>query len=273
MIYTFGANPSPYDIRTFTYVPTTANIKGGTKWLPEDIDHQHKVGICTGISSTMRAQKFFGKKFSADFQYLMQKRMENNWTEGSSISTALKVGKNVGYLPIEEFPIKEEDRFLPYADYIKKLQAIPESEIVRMCAIASKYKLSAYASIPVTRDNLANAIDSDGALLVRYDVGSEWWTEPVEPLRAPKVIVSGHAINETNYNGDSFRVANSWGALWADNGTAYHLLSEYAPTEAWAVWFAEVPSVVVAQIDSRSTIVGKIMDLLQQVIVLLAKLK
>lgn len=266
MIYSTGAKASPFDIRTFTWVPTKANVKGGERWLPEDCDNQHRVGICTGISLTMRAQKHYGVKFSADFQYLMQKRMENNWDEGSSISTALKVGKNVGFLPYNEFPVGENDRKLSYAEYILKLQAIPESEIVRFIEIASQYKLKAYANVPVSRDNIANAIDQTGALLVRDVVGEEWWTAPIEPLRSPKIIISGHALNETNYDGDSGRKANSWGPEWGDKGTAYHKFSDYKPTEAWSVWFTDVPKEIEVQIESRASVIGKIMDLLQQAI-------
>jgi len=176
-----GALKSPFDLRTFTYVPDKANQKGGERWLPEDIDHQHRVGICTAISLTMRAQKKYGIKFSPDFQYLMQKRAENNWTEGSSISTALAIGKNVGFLPLDEFPIKESDRNLSYAEYILKLQAIPQTDIDKYVAIAAQYKLKAYANIPVTRDNLANGIDGEGSLLIRMEVGEEWWV--------PKMVV------------------------------------------------------------------------------------
>jgi len=274
MIYSTGAQKSPFDLRTFTYVPTKSNIIGGTKWGPASIEDQKRVGICTGISTSMRARKYFGVDFSDDFQYLLQKRSENNWDEGSSISSALNIGKNVGFLPQSEWTFTTlEDRNLPYSEYIKKLQAVPESEIVRLSAIASKYKIKAYASIPVTRDNLANAIDEQGALPSRFVVGEEWWTVPVEPLRPPKNVISGHAINITNYNGDSFRLANSWGIDWADKGTAYFLFSQYKPTEAWGVWFAEVPQVIVDQIESRASIIGKIIDLLQQVIALVLKLK
>jgi len=95
----------------------------------------------------------------------------------------------------------------------------------------------------------------------------------IEPLRSPKIAISGHAINETKYDGGSFRIANSWGKEWADNGTAYHNLSDYRPTEAWAVWFNTVPPVIVEQIESRASIIGKILDLLQQIIALVVKLK
>lgn len=273
MNYSTGANKSKYDIRTFTYVPDKANIKGGTKWLQRDIDDQHRVGICTGISLTMRAQKHFGIRFSADFQYLMQKRSENNWDEGSSISTALKIGKNVGFLPYDEFPIKESDRKLSYTDYILKLKSIPESEITRLMEVASKYKLKAYANVPVSRDTLADAIDSTGSLLVRYALDNEWYREPIQPLRPSPNPTSGHAVNETNYDGGSFRIANSWGPVWAGDGTAYHVFKDLSPTEAWSVWFADVPPVIQEQIESRATLVGRIMDLLQQVIILLGKIK
>ena len=271
--YTSGANKSPFDIRTFTYKPTKANVAGGIKWTPEDIDDQHSVGICTAISMTMRAQKFFGKKFSPDFQYLMQKKQDGNWEEGSSILSAIKVGKSTGFLPVEDFPLKEEDRKLPYQEYIKKLQSIPIEDVERMKNKASKYKVQAYASVPIERDYLANAIDNSGALLVRFNIGSEWWTPPVEPINAPRTIISGHAVNYPNYNGISFRLANSWGTAWADKGTAYHLLTNYRPTEAWSVWFSDIPKEIESQIDNRSAVVGKILDLLQQIIVLVTKLK
>lgn len=272
--YATGAEQSPYDIRTFTYAPTKASVKAGIRWTPEDIDDQSKVGICTAISSTMRAQKHFNVKFSPEFQYLCQKKFyDKNWVEGSSISSALKVGKDIGYLPATEFPMSLTDRHLPYDQYVEKLKAIPDSEVERMKTVASKYKLKAYASVPISREYLANAIEEQGSLLQRFVVGSEWWTNPIQPLRPPKNPISGHAVNSTNTNGNSFRIANSWGTDWADQGTAYHILSDYSPTEAWAVWFDDVPKEIQQQQDSRATTIGKIMDLLQQVIVLLAKLK
>lgn len=256
-----GALESPKDPRTFTYAPTTANQKGGERWQPEDIEDQDRVGICTAISLTMRARKHFGIDFSDDFQYLCQKRIyDNNWLEGSSPLVSLKVGRwdkekgtGVGFLPQKEWIWTTfEDRKLPYSEYVKKLQAVPDEEFERLKEIAHKYSLSAYAYVPVERDFLANAIDATGSLLVRFDVGNEWWTSPIEPLRPPKVLISGHQVNLTNYDGNSFRIANSWGTDWADKGTAYFLLKNYAPTEAWSVWFEEVPEEIQKQIDLKA---------------------
>ena len=252
--YGMGATESPKDDRTFTYAPTKSNKKGGERWLPKYIDHQHKVGICTGISKTMRGGNNYNKKFSAEFQYLCQKKFfDLNWEEGSSIFYAIKVAKNIGLLPVEEWTwTTEEDRNLPYSEYIKKLQAIPDSEIDRLKLIAANYKVKAYASVPIDRDSLANAIDDSDALLVRFSVGNEWFTAPIEPLRPPVNPISGHAVNLTNYDGNSFRIANSWGTDWADEGTAYFLFNSYKPTEAWAVWFEDVPEEIQKQIDLKA---------------------
>lgn len=261
--YSTGSIKSPIDLRTFKYEPepvsaTVIPWSGGRRWPVENIRHQHKVGICTAISTTMHASKHYGVEFSPEFQYLCQKKYYDNlfytswpqWMEGSSILHALKVGKSIGFLPKAEMDkwITEADRFLPYDQYVAKLKAIPEAELERMKKIASKYKASAYALIDVSNyDKVRTAINSSlHGLLAHYRVGREWWTPPVEPLRSPKTMISGHAVNVTNYTGGSVRIANSWGPDWVDNGTAYSIYRNYIPVELWAVWFASVPASVVA---------------------------
>ena len=66
-IYATGAEPSPIDIRDFTYQPdmaAMAPVKGGQRYKPEDIEDQYSVGICTAISLTMNARKATGVRFS-----------------------------------------------------------------------------------------------------------------------------------------------------------------------------------------------------------------
>lgn len=284
-----GAFASPYDIRTFSY-PTKAydKVAGGKRYDAADIEDQSKVGICTAIHLTQNARKATGIKFSADFQYLLQKKFHDanlpiGWQEGSSIFAAVKIGQTYGFLPAEHWTFTTQaDRDGSYENYIAKLKAVPEAEVTRLLKIASKYKLKAYASVPVDRDSMAKAIDeSKAGILVRFNVGREWWTDAqgnvtwdakhIQPLRKPKTIVSGHAIIESNYDGGSFRVANTWGPEWADKGTAYHLLKDYAPTEAWSVWYwdTEIPKEIEDQKENRKKIIGQIMDLLQQVLKLL----
>ena len=267
-----GALESPYDIRTFAYAPSGVPNTGGKKYQPKDIEDQHKVGICTSISLTQNARKALGTKFSADFQYLCQKKFKDgNWSEGSSISHALWVAKNIGLLPEKEWTYTTEaDRKGNYQAYIKKLQAIPDTEIEKLKLKASKYKLKAYASVAVDRDLMADAIiESASGILTRYTIGNEWWKAPIEPLRPPKVVVSGHAVTDCNYSGTSFRIANTWGTDWADKGTAYRLHAKYKPTEAWIPYYQVAPEAIEKKLESRTKLQGQLLDLLQKLLTLL----
>jgi hypothetical protein len=256
MKYATGAHESPYDIRTFAYVPSGVPKKGGKRYLPKDIQHQHKVGICTAISATQNASKALGKRFSAEFQYLMQKKLyDKDWDEGSSLASALKVEYNIGLLPEKFWTFTtEDDRKLPYSKYIAKLQKVTDAQIEELKVLASPYKIQAYASVRIDRDLMAQAInESDAGILTRYVLGKEWWTGQIEPLRAPKVVVSGHAVTDSNY--------------------AYRIHKDYRPTEAWIVHYGEVPEVVEKQLASRKKVLGSILNGLQEIIKLYQKLK
>lgn len=266
--YSFGADESPKDIRTFTYETTTANVRGGTRYEPKDIEDQHRVGICTAISLTQCARKATGKKYSADFQYLLQKKYhDKNWNEGSSALAALKTAHKYGFLLEEDFEKYAPSRKQPYHKYIAELQKISDKTIEKLLKKSAKNKLLAYEQIPVDRDLLANATDaSESGIIVRFAVGKEWWTAPIEPLRPPKEIVSGHLIIDSNYNGGSRRVANTWGTDWADRGTAYYLLRQYKPTEAWLPYFQQVPDRVAIKLEKKETTIGKILNKVLKVV-------
>jgi hypothetical protein len=270
--YPTGADESPYDIRTFTYSgdkATTAPYEVGESWAgTEYIEDQYKVGICTAISTTMKARQHFKMDFSDDFQYLLQKKfIDKNWNEGSSAFSACKAGHTYGFLPASEWAHTTiDDRKLSYTKYIKKLQSIPDAEIARLILIASKYKIAAYAKITNHTDAMAAAIAENGSVISRFVIGKEWWTRPIEPLRASKAPISGHLVNITKRHGDSYRIANSWGTDWADGGTAYGLYSKYAPTEMWQVWFADIPKDIQVQLDQRQQMLGQIYNLLQKLI-------
>src|ERR1035437_1568980 len=162
-----GASPSPIDSRTAKHsvltTITTAPIKGGYDYSVSQIDNQRRVGICTAISLTQNRERANGKKYSADFQYLLQKKYYyGNWNEGSSILNALKVGKKYGFLPAELWThTVEADRDLSYSQYISKLQ-LTDAEVLRLTGLCVD-NLLGYASINVADPQaLARAIvDSD----------------------------------------------------------------------------------------------------------------
>jgi peptidoglycan hydrolase-like protein with peptidoglycan-binding domain len=245
-----GANESKLDPRTVKHEDIiTAGaplVTGGIVYQPQDHENQHNEGICTHISLVQNREKANGRKYSSDFGYLVQKKLyDGNWIEGSSILNALKVGKNIGFLPIELWTwTTEQDRLLPYTDYIAKLQAIPDTEVYRLIALCVD-KIPGYASVDVTDpQSIARAInDSEAGILCMYRCGSTWWLPSwlptaINPLRKPNPWTSGHAIGMTAFDYTIYlmqKLANTWGATWCLQGNADINWSDYPMQEAWSI--------------------------------------
>lgn len=244
-----GAIPSPLDARTVKHEDVgavLAPITGGITYSPGDIENQHKVGICTAISLVQNREKANGKKYSPDFQYLLQKKLyDGNWSEGSSVMNALKVGNKIGFLPAELWTgPSEPERFNDYPGYIAKLQAIPDAEIERLKGLCVD-KIPGYAAVDVSDPNkMAAAIaDSESGILCVFGCGSTWWIpswlpKDINPLRKPVPYTSYHAIGMTFFDYSRSlmqRLANTWGNTWNLQGNADINYSTYAPIEAWAI--------------------------------------
>ncbi len=241
-----GAIDSYNDPRTVKHetLGVAPLVKGGTEYLPEDIEHQHIVGICTAISRVQLRQKQTGKKYSPDFQYLLQKKfVDGAWFEGSSIFAANKIAKNYGFLPLELFThVTEEDRSLPYYQYEAKLRAIPDNEIQRLLKLCVD-KIAGYAQINISDpQGIAKAItESEGGILCRYETGDTWyrpsWQEKdISPLRKPVPATGGHAIimSKFDYTKTALQtLANTWGTQWCRKGSIDIDWSNYSMTEAW----------------------------------------
>lgn len=240
--YSMGATESKIDIRDFVYIPSKANWKGGERYKPEDIESQNKVGICTAISLTQQARKATGISYSAEFQYLLQKKfVDLDWNEGSSIRSALTVASKYGLLP-EKYWKHNISRKQSYSKYIKELQKITDKEIEKL--LKKCIKIQGYQNVPVTRDLMAKAIDeSEAGILIRMVVGEEWWVSPIEPIRYPKEIISGHAITYSNYTGGSGRVANTWGCYSDD--------TEVLTKNGWKLFKDVVKNEIVASLNKN----------------------
>jgi len=246
-----GADHSIQDNRTISHSDlATATpelfVSGGYEYTINEVEHQHMVGICTAISLIQNREKANGKKYSPEFQYLLQKTLyDMNWVEGSSIFNALKVGKSIGFLPAESWiHTTEQDRYLPYDQYIAKLQAIPSAEIERLKSLCID-KIAGYASVDVSDpQSIARAIvASESGILCRYGCQKNWWTpswlaRDIDPLRNG-IETSGHAINMCSFDyskGSNMQMlANTWGVTWCLNGSAHINWDNYKMTEAWII--------------------------------------
>lgn len=251
-----GADTSHYDPRTWQHDTALAGpiTVGGVKYLAADIGNQAKEGICTAISLTQLAGKARGKRYSAEFQYLLQKRFYDlAWYEGSSIFVALKVGKKYGFLEEKNFPYAI-DRNLPYPEYAAKLAAIPSQvvdQLIKLCVDP----LSGYGNVDLSSaESFAKAIaDSKAGVLCRYSVGNEWWTpswrtKDIDPIRPPQQVVSGHAIIASYFDLTGRKLffhPNTWSTAWNDEnvGSCNIDFDQYRPTEAWIPYFDAIPPV------------------------------
>lgn len=258
-----GAEVSDNDPRTVIFNETAFAgeplVKGGTPYFESDIEHQHLVGICTAISRVQLRQKQTGKKYSPEFQYLLQKKYyDGAWFEGSSILNSNKVAMRFGFLLAKDWThTTEADRYLPYNEYEAKLRSIPQSEIDRLIKLCVD-PIAGYAAVDISdSQKIAKAINETDGILCRYDCGLTWWTDikgrsswkekDISPLRKPKPATSGHAIISNQFDFSSGEImhelTNTWGVTWARKGSSDIDWNEYRMTEAF-VDLPEKPVIV-----------------------------
>ncbi len=254
-----GAKMSYYDARTIQHdMASVPLVQGGYIYTSDEILMQYKIGKCTAISLVQNANKALGKKFSDDFQYLLQKKyFDLNWDEGSSIFNALKVGKTYGFLPAELWTHTNVDTMTTYEEYVSQLQSIQESEIQRLIGLCTN-KLTGYAQVDTSNpQSIAKAIsDSKSGILCRYLAGSTWYTAvdgrlswspiDIDPLRPPTEGLSGHAIGATYFDytlSPIVTLANTWSTAWNCQGNAHDNLSNYKMDEAWIPYYDFTPVV------------------------------
>ena len=271
-----GAFKSPIDVRNFAYIPKYKNAPNevGKRWPKLAIRDQHRVGICTTIAVVQQAIRAFDIEFSPDASHLLQKKfIDKNWHEGSSALSSLKTGTHFGFVPkyLVDPYITENDRKLGWTYYSKKLQAIPDEVINEWITVASKYKMAGYYRVPLHWQTIKNAIlESKFGLIVRFSLDDRWWRDPIEPLRSPIEPLSGHIVSISRAVGHSYRVENSWGTDWADEGSAYGMFTDYKPTEAWLPVFPDPTDPlhvdVITQIEKKKKLMGNIIELMQKII-------
>lgn len=256
-----GAIESPKDSRTIKEPKVsllayfTFPKDGGREIKPECILDQNRVGICTSISLVELIFDRTSKRFSEDFQYLIQKKYyDKGWFEGSSVFNAIKAGYDVGFLPKEIFDqYFQRDPNENYDSYSSRLKQIADNETLMKELLAKCEKvIQGYTNIGTSLVALAKAIDdTENGVLARYTCGWSWfykyvngilhncWNgesiEPItEPVATPTFPITGHAVPMPVYKMAALYVGNTWSKLWCADG---HSKIDYLPTEAYKVYF------------------------------------
>lgn len=115
-------------------------------------------------------------------------------------------------------------------------------------ANAAKWTIPGFIRVTPGRESTRRAIYLYGAVTTLFQIGNELWVpgwekQYTDPLRTPKVVVSGHQMSQHGWSSPVLNsLTNEWSAAWADNGKTEFDYDAWAPfiIEQWAI--AEVPA-------------------------------
>lgn len=282
----FGAVESANDPRTLT----SDSFALGLVSLPEhgkialdfdrvnELSNQRHIGICTMCGVRMAAEAHFrdGKRLSEYWGYLIGKVFYDDplfgHFEGSSALTMLKAATNQG-IPEEEFckayKLKVDGT---YADFIESFKTKYGGKIPKdILDNAAKHRIPGYSRIMPdafsgkmpSDDGIAEQILAGRVVVSRFAVGDNFHRDKdgkptrkakdLLPLRAPKVIESGHIVtlneywlsvdDKVGYRLYEFGGPNSWSRTWCvgntkqEDGYFWFEAGTQRPffTEAWAI--------------------------------------
>ena len=255
-----GAIPSRQDYRD-DYV-SAAILKDAVE-LPEEFDTdltvlgpvmmQAQTPSCVSHSVALELKKHWYKKtgkvvnFSPRFLDILVKRFDGLSEYRASAGTyprmVFRLAVKYGCATTDVLPNDTLLSTLEYRDDELLTDSVMED--------AEKYRLPGYVRIGDDALSTRKAIMEYGSVSQLLRIGEEWWTpswrsSDIEPLRPPKVVVSGHQVNPKGWNDletgiATNRLRNSWSDRWATKGEAMYRVGDWSPQifETWAV--AEIP--------------------------------
>lgn len=201
---------------------------------------QYKRGTCVAHATAKRKERVEIEDsgtftaLSPRFLYALIKKADGDTNEGTAIRNGLKVISSQGICTEATYPSDYPD--MSHAEFmdITKVPPLAFDE-------AMYYRDTSYASVPVDKDSLKQAIMSGNGVIARVVIDSQWYTpswleSDILPLKAPLTqSLGGHAIWVTGFDGDRFYFRNSWSPSWGVQGNGYFDWATYssALTEAW----------------------------------------
>ena len=179
--------------------------------------------------------------FSPRFLDILAKRfdLQDKVTGGTYPRLVFKLAVLYGCATTATLP---NDTSLTVVEYRCDCKLTPE-----VFAEAAKYKIPGYVSVPLDSQKTREAIYLYGAVSALFEIGNELWTpsweeRDIDPLRIPKVIVSGHQMTPFGWEDDIYNnLQNEWSERWANKGHAKYNQKIWSPyiIEQWAI--AEIP--------------------------------
>jgi|ERR1035437_5375800 hypothetical protein len=215
-------------------LPTLEQFKSDYTGLVHE--NQRAIGICTAIHLASKLHKLLGFRVSAQFIYVLGKKLidKNTW-EGSSIKTMLEIIRVYGAPRLELVPT--DDTTKSYEDYIN-VTFSPEAY-----ADALKNKIQGYAYVNPDLDSILEAgLKDPSGVSIMIQVGDNWYRDAngnitwdgarLSPLRDPQPLTGAHATTLVEGNNQTldFNDRNTWGdsenpirvgdptSVWGNNG-------------------------------------------------------
>lgn len=240
----FSTPESPKDYRDINYseltraVPLPASYFVDYSKIP--VTMQYKRGSCVAHATAKRKEavelddRGVLVALSPRFLYSIIKKEDGNTTEGTAIRNGLKMLSKVG-ICLEstypsDYPTMSHDEFMDYSK-------IPD----RAFQEAVNYKDQSYASVPLEKEAIKQAIMVGQGVIARIIIDDQWWTpswqeKDILPLRPHKTTsYGGHAVVLYGWEGDRFWGRNSWSTDWGHNGDFYFDWETYKSSlsEVW----------------------------------------
>ena len=174
--------------------------------------------VCNAVESQMRSLGIEVPKggFSEAWLYAQCKAVDNlKVNEGTNISTALNIARNIGLCPVNSFKTNTE------------------------IEDASKYKINSYSHIQ--NKDIKNEIANGKFVIIKTNVEKCNWLDNDDLILPTKsksaryhitfLVGFNDAMSKKGYKG-FYQGVNSWGTKWGDNGT-YNMAYDYTINQAW----------------------------------------
>jgi hypothetical protein len=234
--FSLGAdlNEQVYD-QAEVFEPLADNVKNPMpervtleKYTPEPLN-QGSQGSCVAWSAAYSARTVMyaqqsGKDpdasaFSPSFLY---NQIGLDGCQGSYILRAMENMKQVGALPLREFPYNENDcSAQPAQDQMQSAEAYRITGFNRLSKSGDDYKVDMLA----VKQNLAQGAPvvigmMVGGTFMQGMLGEKVWIPTADDYN--KMGFGGHAMSVIGYDdfleGGAFQIMNSWGKEWGENG-------------------------------------------------------
>ncbi len=235
--------------------------------------YQKLLGLCVACAITSYVEFLYWKKtglytkLSVAFCYNVIKRLiDKDTKEGTSLRSGLKAVYKYGICKEITMPTNYD---LTHAQFIN--QNIPQEAWTE----ALNYTIGGYVSVPIERSLISAAIFKYGLTISRMECGSTWWIpswlpKDIFPLKKPKQIVSGHAIDHDEYDltlKDECPMGflNWWSESWGNKGRGKHIYENYKPTEVWTMTLDSVQHMADSDTIISDSVWRKVLDIFRKV--------